>query len=145
MVSLTWIFQASLAATTVGHSPIRLLIVYDKQSNGVAPSTLDVVTIDEIDSLMNLNNSRRFKILADEVYEQGLSTAGPGALITKGFRDFTGKGRRRGLDVEFRDTNAGDITDIITGSIYSFIWQNGGLITASPTNSFYTRIRFIDP
>lgn len=143
MVSMTYALQASLAPTTTGASPIRLVIVYDRQANGAAPATIDVFAADQIETPMNLDNSRRFKVLVDEIHD-GMSTAGPASLLIKGFRDFTGKGRKIGLPCEFKNTSAGDITDINTGSIYSFVWSNGGFGTASPTNSFYTRVRFTD-
>lgn len=145
MSSLDYRFQASLAATTAGSSPVRILIVYDKQPNGALAAVTDIVAVNTIDSPMNLNNARRFKVLVDDCISDGLSDKGPGALYTKGWRDFTAKGTKRGLEVEFKDTSAGDITDITTGALISLVWQNGNLITAAPTNDLYTRIRFIDP
>lgn len=143
MTQLSYLFQAALITGSTGASAIRLLIVYDRQSNGVAPAATDVVVADQLDAPMNLANSRRFKILVDEVND-GISTAGPASVIWKGFRDFTAKGTKRGLECEFKDTSAGNITDITTGSIYSFVWSNGTFGTTAPESSLYTRIRFTD-
>lgn len=141
--NLSWIFTISLAPTTTGSSSIRMLIVYDKQTNGAAPATVDVVFADGIQYPMNLNNGRRFKIIADEVYD-GISDKGPGSFIKKGFRDFTAKGTKKGLEVEFKDSSGNGIADIITGSIYAFFWQDGGLLVASPLCNFFTRMRYAD-
>lgn len=143
MTSLNWRWVGALAPTTAGASPIRLLIVYDKQANAAAPGAGDVLVIDAIDSPMNLNNSRRFKILAD-VEIPCVGTSGPAAWSETGFRDFTAKGTKAGLDVEFNAGTAGTIADIQTGSIYALVYQYGTLITASPTSNLYTRIRFLD-
>lgn len=145
MLSMEFRFAASFAATSAGASPVRLLIVYDRQPNGALAATTDIVVLDSLDSMMNLNNSRRFKVIVDELYSDGLSTGGPQCFYTKGFRDFTAKGTKKGLDCEFKDTSAGDITDILTGAFISLVWQNGNIITAAPTNALYTRIRFADP
>lgn len=142
MTSIEYRFEASLAATTAGNSPIRLLIVYDRQPNGALAASTDIVTVDNIGSMMNLNNSKRFKVLVDEIIEE-LGTAGPGGFYRKGFRDFTAKGRKTGLPCEFKGS-AGDITDITTGALIAAIWQNGNLITASPTNLLWVRTRFTD-
>lgn len=144
MKKMEYRFLGNVVATTVGSSPLRLLIVYDKQPNGAAPAVTDVVVANAISSMMNLNNSRRFKVLVDELIEDVTAAGGKGSWQCKGHRDFTQGGRISGLDVEFKDTDAGDITDITTGSIYAFVWQTGGLITAAPTNALYTRIRFTD-
>lgn len=143
MKSLEYRFVGALAPTTAGHSPIRLCIVYDRQTNGAIPATTDVFLVNTLDSCMNLANRKRFKVLVDEIIDQGLSTAGPGAFYRKGFRDFTGKGRKKGLLIDFKDTSAGTIADITNGAIFSYVWQGGGLITANPTSSLFTRIRFV--
>lgn len=142
MTSLSYMFTCRMAPTTTGAGSLRLLIVYDRQPNGAAPATTDVVLADTITSGMNLNNSRRFKILVDEIYD-GISTVGPASFFSKGYRSFAKK-KEGGWPCEFKNTSAGDITDITTGSIYSFVWQDGGLLIASPANNLFTRIRFTD-
>lgn len=143
MKNMSWLFNISLAPTTTGASPLRFLVVYDKQTNGAAPAATDVLVSDIIGSPMNLNNSRRFKILVDEVYD-GIGTQGPGSIMRKGFRDFTKGGRNQGLEVEFKDASGNGIADILTGSVYAFVWQDGNLLIANPTAYIYTRIRFTD-
>lgn len=134
--SLHYRFVGSMAATSVGSSPIRLMIVYDKQPNTATPATTQVVTIDTISSPMQLFNSRRFKILVNEQIES-VGTAGPQCWFKEGFRSLD-------LETEFNETNGGTIADIQTGSYIAFVWQNGGIITANPTSALYVRIRFVD-
>jgi len=143
MQSLNVRWVGSFAATTAGSSPLRCLIVYDKQSNAAAPLSSDILQVDDISGQMNLSNSRRFQILADETIDE-FGAAGPTSFQRVFFRDFTAKGTKPGLPVEFNGTSSSAITAITTGSVYALIYQNGNLITAAPAQAFYSRIRFID-
>lgn len=136
MKSLYINFACSMAATSAGSSPIRILVVYDSQANAAAPATTDVVQSDLIYSPNNLNNRTRFVTLLDKLIPC-LSTAGPAAFHKKYFKKLN-------HEVVFNSGNAGTIGDIQTGSVYLFVWQNGNIITASPTNAIYVRIRFED-
>lgn len=127
----------ALAATTAGASPLRYLVVYDKQANATAPGATDVVVADAIVNPNNLSNSRRFVTLMDWMPEQGLGTGGPVACSHVFYKKIN-------LPVEFNAGSAGTVGDIQTGSVYVFVWQNGGLITAAPTQAFYSRIRYSD-
>lgn len=134
--SLYWLWQAELVSTTTGGAPCRLLIVYDKQANATAPVSTDVVVADAIVNPNNLSNSRRFVTLFDEVIE-ALGTGGPQSFMRKGYKKLN-------LPVEFNAGSAGTVGDIQTGSVYAFFWQGGNIATTSPTNAFFSRIRFSD-
>lgn len=136
MRSLAWKFNCTMAATTTGASAIRNLIVYDRQPNAAAPTAGNVLTSNSITSLMNLQNSRRFVILLDKLYN-GIGTAGPQSMMDSGYMKLN-------LDVEFNDQSTNDITSITTGSVYLLQYQDGNLLVASPTNNFFSRIRFED-
>ena len=135
-VSLTYKWEGSFAPTTVGSSPLRMLIVYDKQPNAATPATTTIVVSDIIVTLMNLQNSRRFKVIADEIIPE-FGVNGPASFMISGFRSIN-------LETEYNDVNGGTIADITTGSMIALFWQNGNIITASPTNAFFSRVRFTD-
>lgn len=143
MTSLEIRWSGNMAATSAGSTPLRLCVVYDKQANGVAPAATDVFQIDQISTMMNLSNSRRFKVIVDELVGN-VSTAGPAGWNVKLWRDFTAKGTKEGLAVEFNENSTATITSIIGGSLFAFVWQSGGLITAAPTQALYSRVRFLD-
>lgn len=136
MKSLLVNFQASLAATSAGSATIRLLCVYDCQTNATAPAATDVLLSDAVTSPMNLSNSRRFKTLFDEVIPC-IGTAGPQSVDIKRYI-------KMNMNTEFNTGSAGTVGDIQTGSVYVLAYCAGALITASPTHSFYSRIRFQD-
>lgn len=130
-------WQGSLAPTSTGASPLRMLVVYDKQSNAAASPAASVVTVDNITSPMNLANNKRFIILMDESVSC-VGTAGPQSWMVERFRKID-------LDVEFNEANGGTFADVQTGLITAFFWQNGNILIASPGgNGFYSRIRFVD-
>lgn len=144
ITSLTWRWRGSLAATTTGSSGLRLLIVRDAQANGAAPVATDVLQIDAIHSLMNLDNTKRFKVLVDKLIPC-IGTAGPQSWNEKGFVQFEKPTKNKaGLEVTFNNASTATITSIVTGSIYAFFYQDGNLLVASPSSSLYTRFRFID-
>lgn len=143
MTSLEIRWSGSFAATTAGSSPLRLVVIYDKQTNGLAPLATDVFQVDLISSMMNLGNSRRFKVIIDELVEN-VSSAGPSGWNRKLWRDFTAKGTQPGLEVSFNANSTANVDSIQTGSLYAFVWQNGNLITAAPTQALYSRVRFTD-
>lgn len=138
VVSLEYNLTSTFAATTVGASPIRLAIVYDRQPNAALPAATDVWQVDNIGTMKNLNNKKRFKILVDEK-NNGISDAGPKSVYIHGYRKF-----RKPLETEFNNVNGGTIADITTGSYIAFVWQSGALITAAPTTTLYTRFRTLD-
>lgn len=142
VTSMKVVWTGSLAPTTTGTTPLRLLIVYDKQANAASPAATDVLINDNIYSPMNLNNSRRFKVIRD--YEiPCIGTAGPQSWFIKDYINFA-TAKRPGLPIEFNNGNAGNVTDITTGSFTALTWQNGVLLVASPTNNLYIRTRYTD-
>ena len=129
-----WYVQ--LAATTTGGAPLRLLVVADRQTNGAAPAITDILLTDEIASPMNLNNSKRFKVVCDEIIPV-IGAGGPQSIMIQRYMKLN-------MNTEFNSGNAGTVADITTGSLYVMAWQGGGLATAAPTSVFYSRVRFSD-
>jgi len=132
---LRW--QYSLQLTSVGGSPCRIKVIYDKQSNGAAPGPLDVLIVDNITGLNNLDNSDRFITIMDFITEP----------ISQN-NNFAVCGiEKRNIDLEqiWLGGNAnGTIAQLQTGAIYLFAWQTGNISTANPVLDFETRVRFID-
>lgn len=126
----------SMAATSTGGSPIRLVLVYDKQANGAQPATTDVFLADNFSSQNNLNNRDRFVILSDFISDP-IAAAGNYSV---GFKMY----KKLNLETMFNGTNGGTIADITSGSLYLFMCQNGSIGTAAPSLNIRTRVRFVD-
>lgn len=136
--SLSYHFHVQFAATTVGAGAIRLAIVFDRQPNAAIATVTDVWNTDAIDTFTNRNNKRRFKVLVDETLD-GVCDAGPKSLMIKGYRSF-----KSPLETVFNTNNAGSVADITTGNYIAYVWQSGGIITASPVSVLSTRVTFND-
>ncbi len=121
------------SATT---SQIRFLIVKDKQTNGAqftAGQLLhDVTANDILVSPRNLDNSHRFVIMHDQMFS--LSASG---------RQSINFYKKLHMNLRIRyGTNAGDITDLNSDSLFTIFIANEA--TNTPTVTHFTRLRFID-
>lgn len=129
-------YSIALAPTSTGGSPARILVVYDKQANGAAPLITDILLANDFHSPNNLNNSDRFITIFDEITEP-VSVQNNYSISGKLYK-------KLGLETVYKDTSAGDITDIATGSIYAFVANNSGIGVANGAVASYTRLRFLD-
>lgn len=136
MVSLLVRGTIQMAPTTTGSSGFRLIVFYDKQVNGAAPTAAQLLATDSIDGLMNLDNSRRFKILCDE-QRDCIGTAGPQALSFNIYR-------KMNLQTECNTGSTGNVGDIQTGSVYALTYSNANTGVAAATSNLRARIRFVD-
>lgn len=137
MNSLLIRYDAHLAPTTTQGCQIRLLVVYDKQTNKALPAITDVLASDNFNSPMNLDNSDRFIILADKLTDP--------ISVNNNYNVADTIYKKMSLDTMW-DTgnNAGDVTDIKSGSVVAFIAQSGGAGVAAAQVDSITRIRYID-
>jgi len=113
--SLLMRYRGITATTSVGGCPVRMLMVYDKQANGVAPVLGDVLRANATyTSQSNLNNRNRFVILFDRTVQLNASgESGSSRVINV-------RVNLRNKLVTFNGGTAGTVADISTGSIYIF-------------------------
>lgn len=140
MKSLLFRMDLQLTTSSVLGDIIRVLVVYDCQTNAVAPAVTDII-VGAYNSPMNLSNRDRFKILLDK-------------HVTLGGADFTGAVvaggdpvpkiikvfKKMNLEVIFGGT-AATVGSIQTGAIWLCLISQGNAIT---TSTLYTRVRFED-
>lgn len=129
-------YRIQLAATTVGGGKMRLMLVYDKQSNAAAPAITDILLTNNWTSPNNLSNRDRFTVLCDHISDC-ISVGG----------DFLASGeiyKKVNLETFFNAGVAGTIGDITSGSLYLLYGNSGTFTTAQPTIDYDTRIRYSD-
>lgn len=119
-------------------SQVRHVIIYDKQSNGVAPSRSDVFADGTLwNSPLNLFNQDRFIVLADVLSEQ-IASNGQFCVGTEIFRK---------MDLEAVWPSAGTGYPN-TGSISYWVAANSNWNNSTtayfPTVEIYSRIRYTD-
>lgn len=129
-------YSVALSATSTGGSPVRILIVYDKQTNGATPAITDVLLANDFHSPNNLNNADRFITLVDEITDV--------VSVNNNFSVSGAIYRKLGLETVFKDTSVGDVTDIISGGIFAFLAQNSAVGVANIQCISLTRVRFTD-
>lgn len=134
--SLLLKYQWQLAPTSTGGSPLRILVVYDKQANGAAPAITDILLADNFNSPNNLSNRDRFVTIFDRITDP-VSTGDQFAIADVNFKSLE-------LEQMFNAGSAGTIADITSGSIYLFVAQMGGIGTANPFFAYRSRIRYTD-
>lgn len=120
----------------------RVVIVYDRQTNGTALTAADVYGAGPtILSVRNLENRKRFKVLMDRTYNLGaavVQTVGAHNFIRDSFY------RKLNHPVTFNSGNAGTVADITTGSMYVvYIGSNAAGPTAGSI-VVQARIRYED-
>lgn len=158
------IFPTYTNALIITQQKVRIIIYYDRQSNGANPSISDILldtnqngaTNTDSQSMINMNNKDRFMILRDryictpEVAINGATSLPTGGVITD--PNGPGKGLKyeefiklKGLESLYNSTNGGDVGDISAGAFGILAFSSD----ASGGNdgwhlSLSTRFKFLD-
>jgi len=125
-----------LLPASTGGSPLRVVIVYDKQSNAAAPAVTDIMAADSFQSPNNISNRDRFITLCDRVTDP-IGAAGEFQVALNFYKKLN-------LGVQFNAGTAGTIADITSGAIYILFAQAAGITTTAPICTWYSRIRYND-
>lgn len=120
----------------------RILIVYDREPNGVLPTLLDVIEGDNYNSPMNLSNGNRFIVLADEMHGNEGYSSGGGAGSPQYYR--TGKIYKKiNLQAGYNALSNLTISSITQGAVF--------VMCSVPLNAstgqgigYWSRIRYTD-
>lgn len=126
--------EARMNSLSTGGGDIRLLVIYDKQTNAALATSTDVLQANDFVSPNNLANKDRFVTIMDKYMHIDTNNFGCSAMWYK----------KIDLETMFNNGNAGTITDITTGSIIIFVGQMGGVLTNAAQLRTYSRIRYDD-
>lgn len=96
------------ASSTVAN--VRLLLVYDKQTNAATPTVNDILTSTDPNAMRNNNNAKRFKILFDKSWAISATNVFP--------KRFDTNIKLGQLNTHYNTSNVGTIADIVTGSLF---------------------------
>jgi len=125
-----------LTAGSTGGSPARILCVYDKQANAVAPVATDILAVDQFQSPNNLSNRDRFVTIFDQMTDP-ISDQGPQAVELNLFKKIN-------LETMWNAGTDALIGSITSGSIYLFVAQVNTIAAAAPVMNIYARVRYTD-
>jgi len=126
----------SMNTTSVGGSPFRILVVYDKQANAALPAVTDILLTDDHNSQNNLSNRDRFITVAD-VMSDTVSAGGDYSTTCVIYKKLN-------LDVAFNAGTAGTVGDITSGALYVLFSMNGNILTGNPYVKWVSRVRYTD-
>ncbi len=142
---ISWRYEVVIPATAIAvntSDSVRILLIHDKQCNGALPTdALPVLETSDYQSMNNLSNNKRFRILMDKTVDMACpSGSGRGSTDTLQF------GEQRKNFTFFKDCNIpveydnsetdGTITTIRSSNILCI------LATASGVAGFASKIRF---
>jgi len=129
---------------TTGQAMSRIMLVLDMQPNGGLASLADIIEDANINfnivSGLQMANSARFKVLWDKRY----STVGATGTIQDSFTQYDENFQKLNNEVQYSDTNAGDITDITSGALLLVTMSNKITGADQPNITFYNRVRYHD-
>lgn len=136
MKSLYFRYAVTMNPTSTGGSPVRILIVYDKQANATAPAVTDILTSDLFIALNNLSNRDRFVTLCD-IMTEPIATGNNYSVAGQVYKKIS-------FETMYNAGTAGTIGDITSGSVYVMAAHNGAIGTANASITWYSRIRYED-
>ncbi len=124
------VIQHPTAVSTI----TRIMIVLDKQPNGVLMVIADLLTSggNTLD-FRNLNNRKRFVIVSDVIVTQS---------DTANTTDYRSLYKQMDFKTVYDDSNAGSIADIETNALFMILLSSEA--ANGPTVQVETRCRFID-
>jgi len=125
-----------MAPTSVGGTPTRMLVIYDKQANATLPAMTDVLTTNEFFGVNNISNRDRFTILMD----QYVDPVGTGTAFCQPFKFY----KTCALPVQYNAGVAGTIGDITSGSLFVVFAPTDGVTVAQAPVVCQVRIRYAD-
>lgn len=126
-----------VASTSAYPTDIRILIIYDKQSDGLAPDIAQVLqgAPPTYNAPMNLTNSDRFVVLADEIDN---TFAGGQSVYSRSGKIY----RKINLPQHYTNAITGTVADITSGAIWVMTSTSSG--GGGAGIGYYSRIRYTD-
>lgn len=123
---------------------MRVLIVRDKQPNGVVVNVNDIfeqpLVPDQFNSLQNVAQMNRIMIMFDRFYK--MSRLGNGNQDINKFIKI--RIPLRGLKITYNGNNAGLVTDMVTNAFYMFLITTE-TVPGNVASAYSSRLTFKDP
>lgn len=115
----------------------RILLVLDKQPNGVAPAIADILDSASTYALRNLNNRKRFKILWDKRLQMNASGEPFSTKLINKYKKFY-------IQTTYNAGDVGTIADIATNSLYLIGFGNVAPGATAGSCNANVRVRFTE-
>lgn len=137
--SLELRFSIQNTPTTGLTQAIRVMIIMDKQTNGVSANYADYMANVNVYGMRNLAQRKRFRCLWDRQYPLSLAGNNGTLKVIHTYLKF-----RKPIVVEYNDGVAGTVADISSGSIFLVAFSTQPTGTTDASLEGYSRIRYTD-
>lgn len=140
--------RTGMVAASVNPTVAKLTVLIDYQANGTAPSGTTIFVNNNANTMLNLNNRDRFKVICEKTYSLGpyvVNTVNGYATIDNCIKPVKIY-KKVQIPMFFNAGNAEAVSDVASNNIL-MVWQSdlpngvGNTVTAS----LFTRCRFVDP
>lgn len=136
---------------TTNAQMVRMLLVYDRQTNGAAPTYADVIKSQNIagttsslaGDMVNLDNRDRFEIIRDKIFSFNFGDSA-GYAPSPGSYECSEYIRLQDRPTVYNAGAAGTVGDIQSGSLYIFWISTQAAATGATLQNLTYRTRFID-
>ncbi len=140
--------QADLTAANFAHETVRMIMFWDKQANGAAGTSTDILETNIWSSFRNLGNNKRFVVLYDKTFmfnaqcaAAGNGTANDSIVVIKDYQVRISK--KCFIPIEYLLTTGALVNNIASNNVGMLFWgKHGGRMIV--TNNSRIKIRFID-
>lgn len=126
----------------------RVMLVWDTQPNGAAPTITDILSTATPQSHLNINYRDRFKILMDKEFVfdafYTINTASQALALSNRNIHAIKKYKKVNLETIFNATNGGTIADISSGALFLVTVGSVASGTNDITLNWTSRVRFTD-
>lgn len=128
---------------------IRIMVVYDKQTNGAILANTSLFALDATFSPLNLDNRDRFEVICDYYSETvgAQQTFTPpsttGLFVPNNFCVPICIHKELDHPTTYNANSFGDERDIETGGLW-FCYSQAGFMEANPELDWYIRVRYTD-
>lgn len=142
MKTLLLTYQAlpSTATSSPAGDVHRIIVFYDKQTNGAAPAVTDVIAVADCLNPMQLTNRDRFKVLLDKrIPLEAFVMAAAAPTVGDPKQHFFKKYLRLNLETVYGGS-AATVGSVQTGGLFILVLSDSG----TWNNKWYTRVRFVD-
>lgn len=140
--------SSDLTQANVAHETVRIMMFWDKQANGSAGGSTDILETNHWASFRNLANSKRFRILYDKTFSwnttaigAGNGTANDSQRVIRDYRVNISK--KVFIPIEYLLTTGALTSNIATNNIGMLFWSKHGS-RMNINGDSRIRIRFID-
>jgi len=130
-------FRSYVTDTTGTDQVHRVMLVYDKQTNQVAPGITDILVAAGDNTLRNLDNRSRFTILLDKRIDLNAAGESGSQIVWDYYKKLM-------LPTQYDATADDTVASITTGSLYLVIFGSNAPGVTAGTTSYNSRVRYTD-